>query len=447
MKKKVTASFVLAMVSLLLAASALAWGLMYSPELSATLTARKAVMDKYGLSREAMDMFGASAQSDKQGTIVRFTALGEIAEVIEKTGIYTAEIDKEGNVTVQWTHDGADPATWADGSLEDAIWGAKQILAYRAQRDQENRDYTQRHEGKDGALVEQAPTPTEVPRGMLTMAQAIEAADTLMKKTYGFTDETLALYEPYAGFAKTEAQALKAALGDKLWLTDETSAWFDSYASLDAGKGDLWVIIYHPEAWTFAVISEHEGPSENTPLGVYAVTISDQTGEAHQIKWSKDGKAHGSYTSSTWGQAKEYTAAMLPWVNDLLRVCKPIYQKGESAPGAWSVEDHAAYDQASRDAGFDATKYNHVLPQKGDCSYEQALELAAQVLAEEFGVSRAVFDASALAYADLTQEGDHREWYFWLQNQAEQCGWSVLMNAETGEILRVGADPFASGNG
>lgn len=55
-KKKLTASLVLVLVLVLLAAAALAWGLSYSysPDVTAERAARTAVMEKYGLGRNAI---------------------------------------------------------------------------------------------------------------------------------------------------------------------------------------------------------------------------------------------------------------------------------------------------------------------------------------------------------------------------------------------------------
>ncbi|MEG0126952.1 MAG: hypothetical protein RR816_12825 [Clostridia bacterium] len=89
MKKKWKAGFVLAMSLILLASVALAWGLSYSQEVSDILKARNLVMEKYGLSRETMDMFGGQMEQEERGAAVRFTEMSENEGVREKMGIYT----------------------------------------------------------------------------------------------------------------------------------------------------------------------------------------------------------------------------------------------------------------------------------------------------------------------------------------------------------------------
>lgn len=219
----------------------------------------------------------------------------------------------------------------------------------------------------------------------------------------------------------------------------------ESYAESHEQEGGCWVVVYHPAYLTSTVLST----GENSPLGGYVVTVSDETGMALQVKWSLEGKDEKTYTEQTWGQASAYSAKMLPWVTKLMDGCVPLLvtEDGEMAGMPTGYEDKAAFDQIFRDVGFDATRYNHVVPQPGDIPYEKAVDIVARVLLEECDVSRAVFDAIGFAYADLTQETDHREWYFWVQNAEEQCSWTVVFNAETGEILYVVADPFANSNG
>ena len=47
----------------------------------------------------------------------------------------------------------------------------------------------------------------------------------------------------------------------------------------------------------------------------------------------------------------------------------------------------------------------------------------------------------------LTQEENHRQWYFWIQHHEQQMGWQVTLDAQTGEILDLLQESFAGGNG
>ncbi|MDD3409232.1 MAG: hypothetical protein PHY12_00325 [Eubacteriales bacterium] len=419
MKRKMSLGFVLAMVLVLLAAVALAWGLSYSPEVSATLAARNAVMEKYGLTQEAMDMLGTRTEETAQGTVVRFVLSGEMSKEEERVGTYTVTVAKDGSAAAEWSHDDVDPAVYADGSLEDEVWGGKQIAAYRAMRDQAAREYQKEWEalyGENGTAVQPTAEPAAIPQGKLTQEEAVQVADRALLQIDGFTDETLALF------------TVEGTIGE---------------AGFGEHQDDVWAFNYEPGELAWRELDTADG----NPLGIYSVAVLDGTGEVLDVKWSLEGVDNGTYTEQTWGQAKAYSASMLPWVAKLLKGCEPLQQKYENVDGTWSVEDKAAHDQLFRDAGFDPLQYDHVLPGKTDITYEQALNLAAQVLQTEYGVSRAVFDASGFAYADLEQREDHREWYFWVQNNEELCTWTVVLNSETSEVLYLGVDPDASANG
>lgn len=451
-KRKLRASLVLAMTMVLLAAMALAWGLRYSPDVTAARTARNAVMEQYGLSRDAMDMFFAEVEESGQKTIIRFAAPDADTQSYARMGVYTAQLAKDGTVSVQWTHDDVDPAIWTGDSLDAVAWGDEQILAYRAKRDAENRANSERvyvsgDSGENDIMVTSAP-----PRqGKLTEAQALDIAAAAMKKIFGFTEETLTLFEGFAGLGENERKALVdtgMTREEQFSLFDEAKAFFAAYKGPEGQQGDVWVVVYHPGFNPRVILPMHEWEGEGDTMGDYVLTISDETGAVLHAAWSlADEQNEKTYTESTWGQARVYSADMLPWVLDLINVCQPLREKGEVLGASLGVEDSAAYDQAFRDAGFDAEKYNHVLPEEGDIPYAQAVEMVAQVLQEECGVSREVFDESAFAYADLTQEKNGREWYFWVQNTQEQCGWTVVFDAKTGEIRLVVTDPFAHSNG
>ena len=98
-------------------------------------------------------------------------------------------------------------------------------------------------------------------------------------------------------------------------------------------------------------------------------------------------------------------------------------------------------------AGFDPARFNHILPGENDIPLEEAKELAAQAVMNQYGVSREIIDDSVYAYADLTQEKTHRQWYFWIQSNEAQMDWSVYIDAQTGTILDLTEESYALGNG
>lgn len=251
---------------------------------------------------------------------------------------------------------------------------------------------------------------------------AIAAAATAIKQAYGLTEDMLALFRP-AAEKKTEA---------------ERTVWEVAYSSI-MDYGDPY----------------HWGASCSRPddslLGVYTALVDEQSGDVLKTAWSLEGMDGGGWTRENWGQAKAYGTDVLPWFEEFARARSEIaakyWDEVNLGYGTTSVEDNAAVDQLLRDAGFDAARYNHVLPGEKDLTQEQAWDLFARVMNEEYGVTREQMDASGVAYADLTQEGDHREWYFWIQNEEAQESWTIVLDAGTGEVLKLIVDSFASGNG
>lgn len=252
---------------------------------------------------------------------------------------------------------------------------------------------------------------------------AVTAAADALKRAYGLTDEMLTLFKPSA---ERKAEA-------------ERAVWEITY-SPGLGYGA------DPYAWR-----AYCSAPDDTLLGVYTARIDEQSGGVLETAWSLEGVDAGGWTRETWGQAKAYGADVLPWFMELVKARSEIaaqyWDEANLGYGRTSVEDNAAVDQLLRDAGFDAARYNHVLPGKGDLTQEQAWDIFAKALNQEYGVTREQVDASGVAYADLTQEGDHREWYFWIQNEEAQQSWSVVLDAGTGEVLRLIVDSFASSNG
>lgn len=110
----------LAVLLVALVATALALGLGFSARFNAQQQARCAVMERYGLTDEMMDLFTYEAQQD--GT-ARFTMQLINAD---RLGEYTAAF-ADGAWTATWSHDDADDALLQSGDLSSPAWGAKQL--------------------------------------------------------------------------------------------------------------------------------------------------------------------------------------------------------------------------------------------------------------------------------------------------------------------------------
>ncbi len=417
----------IALLIVVATATALAVGLNYSRQYTVGRAAKQAVMDKYGLDSRAIEMF-QTEKKEKDGVwTVTFTHWAE-----ERAGVYTVTVSPDGETEASWSFDDVDPALYADGSLDASIWGAGQVKADMDAREAQNRAAMEAEETAletAEAPVEPLPTPAhvngvrimsvdggEMADARLSGKEIVKAANDALMERFGISEKGLRLFSVAVNYEP------------------ETGRWTASYETDPFQSEGGWQELY-------------EGR-----LGEYTLVIADTDGSVLSAEWSLAGVDEKAYTAETWGQAAAYGGQVLDWVADLLDARTPIVAKYNQDEALMhepvSVEDNAALDQMMLDAGFPMEPhYKHVLPQEGDLSLEEAKELFYQALSEECGVTREAFEEGVYAYADLTREGDHREWYFWLQNAREQMSWSVRVNAETGEIIDLWIDPLAAGNG
>lgn len=403
-----------ALIIALAVATAVAVGLNLSQSYMNLRAAKQAVIQQYGLSARSIEMFQATETQTGAGRTFTFTPHMER----EAMGVYAVAF-QNGQATVTWSHDGTDPSVYADGSLEAAVWGPKQIETYMDMREAEYR--------------------ADMARPVATAQPAPEsaAADGVVLEDAAFTGARMD--------APAAVKAANEALLAQRGLTESGLNLFQPVAQYNAASA-LWTVSY-PESPSLALYAWQE--LFEGYLGEYAVVLSDADGSVQSVTWSLDGVDGGAYARETWGQAKAYGGEVLSWAAGLWNARKAIlakYEEGDEWPV--SVEDNAALDALMRAAGFPAQPhYNHVLPEPGDLTLEQAQELFFQAVNAEFGVTREVFDASGYAYTDLTQEDGYRQWYFWLQSSGELCSWSITLNAQTGEILMLYVDPVAASNG
>lgn len=316
-----------------------------------------------------------------------------------------------------------------------------------------------------------------IQQGGLDSLTAEERADAESRiRAAGMGELLDALTKPVQTEAEASAtQTATAALQDAYGLSNKMLGLFASHIAADQREGKaVWNVALEPALYGAPYYGDFNSNPDTSPLGVYTAVVDSESGVALSTDWSlEDGtKAANSegaaataadgaaaspaakatettpWTASTWGQAKAYDAAILPWFIDLCEKRAAIiapYAEDERWP--LSPADSAAEDQLFRDAGFDSKRYNHVMPETGDITEEAAWDLFASALNKEYGISRQTMEESAVAYAELTQEPEGRQWYFWIQNSAEQTGWSIVIDAKTGEIINLVAESFAAGNG
>jgi len=120
MKRKVLISLTLAALLLVMALTAYAATVMFSPKADAGLRADKVLEEKYGVTREMQVFFHRSVNESPDGTaVVTYTGNWDLAYVL---GEYTVNLNGQ-EATAAWSHDGEDTS----GGLDAEAWGVEQL--------------------------------------------------------------------------------------------------------------------------------------------------------------------------------------------------------------------------------------------------------------------------------------------------------------------------------
>lgn len=119
MKKKISMVAVFAMATVLLMATALAAGLIFSPRYDAVKLANEAMLERYGITEPMMTVFyRETTQNDDGSVTITYTSVEGIAQL----GVYTVTVTN-GKAEAKWSNDGEDTT----GSLASKAWGAEQV--------------------------------------------------------------------------------------------------------------------------------------------------------------------------------------------------------------------------------------------------------------------------------------------------------------------------------
>jgi hypothetical protein len=122
-KRKLTYSLVLAIVLLLIAATALAAvaGIIFAKRVPATEIADQALLKTYGITAQMQSQFiRETAEGEGGTTVVTYEGRGHLAYVLGK---YTVIVDGQTVKNIFWSHDGEDMS----GGLEASAWGKDQL--------------------------------------------------------------------------------------------------------------------------------------------------------------------------------------------------------------------------------------------------------------------------------------------------------------------------------
>lgn len=122
MKRKLTLGLALALILSLLTVTALALtGVIFSPRLSATAVADRALEKEYGVTRDMQGYFNHKMEILPDGRVaVSYTGMENMAFAL---GTYTVTVKDGQALSVTWTHDGES----TEGGFEADAWGAEQL--------------------------------------------------------------------------------------------------------------------------------------------------------------------------------------------------------------------------------------------------------------------------------------------------------------------------------
>ena len=220
-------AIVLAFVLLLvMSMSALAVGLLNrAPEADAVTQARRALIQKYGLTMETLGAFGDEYTETENGWKITFESSMGLSP--KRLGVYTVE--KYGDtVTASWTHDGVDPAEWKDGDLFAPAWGQPQLVkALDAERVEAYKISVGEREGPvetplpadlAGASVWNTTTREVEPiEGDMTKEKAIEIAQAALMDEFSLTAEQAAAPFSVEDYAYHAGQLVVDGDGTRMW--------------------------------------------------------------------------------------------------------------------------------------------------------------------------------------------------------------------------------------
>ena len=409
-----------ALVLALIAAAAVAAGLTRSAGYDAKRLAHRALEEKYGFTQDMDSYFLCTAEEKDGQTVVTYRANKDVGDFAWKLGDYTVTI-RNGQAEASWSNDGE--AVGDDFSSD--VWNTA-LLA---------RGIARRKAGEEWY---------EITGETLERLGGAEQEDVLVPD--GLDGARLA--------DESESDVLKArneVLG-KYGLTKENLALFDAWKLMENGKTQI-IFVPNIPAEDDGILLEIDDETaadrafsrHSERMGRYMVEFGENVA-VQSVIWTHDGEELPDVTEATWGRANVYDAKCLTELEKLLADLQIL--RVEYPDDGWTrtPEGDAALDARRVAAGFSAARYNHVLPESGMLTEQDALALARQVLDSDGGLSADVLnDPESEMYAVCTQEDEKTVWTVWHHNAVGIC--AVAIDAADGTILDMIIDTGMAGNG
>lgn len=412
-----------ALVLALIAAAAVAAGLTRSAGYNAKRLAHRALEEKYGFTQDMDSYFLCTVEERNGQTVVTYRANKDVGDFAWKLGDYTVTI-QDGQAAAGWSGDGE--AVGSDFSSD--VWNTA-LLA---------RGIARRRAGEEWYEITGETLETGERLG------GAEQEDVLVPD--GLDGARLA--------DESESDVLKArneVLG-KYGLTKENLALFDAWKLMENGKTQI-IFVPNIPAEDDGILLEIDDETaadrafsrHSERMGRYMVEFGEN-GAVQSVIWTHDGEELPDVTEATWGRANVYDAKCLTELEKLLADLQTLRVEYPDDGWTHTPEGDAALDARRVAAGFSAARYNHVLPESGMLTEQDALALARQVLESDGGLSADVInDPESEMYAVCTQEDGRTVWTVWHHNAVGIC--AVAIDAADGMILDVIIDTGMAGNG
>lgn len=188
----------------LMATTALAATLLFSPRYDALQLADQALLEKYGITEEMQPALHHNITEADGAVIVTYELVEGIVMRENRFGVYTVTV-RDGKAEAAWSMDGMDTA----GGLEAPAWGSEQLLMY-VQNYARVGSYMESHGMLQNAPMV-TPAPADIPdkwehdkQTALSMAQiTLEDAAAIGREAvtarYGLTEQQAAMLVRFDG--------------------------------------------------------------------------------------------------------------------------------------------------------------------------------------------------------------------------------------------------------
>ena len=276
MGKKVSAMLVLAIVLMLLTATALAAGIIFAKRVPATEIADQALLETYGITAQMQAMFTRKTAEGEGGAIVvTYEGRESLAYVLGK---YTVIIDGQTVKNICWSHDGEDTS----GGLEASAWGKDQLDEI-LRIDPET--------GKQAQLLTFDPYIDRINREHGFDYQAYWEENEDEKYEVVLEGEDIEKAKERQAFSAHDfVQIAKEAVGVRYHLTSQQI----SLMSIDTDENSAYVLLDGTLCYRCWIIVGELSTEETEQDGAYTVYLNLETGAVEDIQFlSERGGGNG----------------------------------------------------------------------------------------------------------------------------------------------------------